>query len=71
MTLTISIIAVVLLVFFIVFRQSLAKKKYQDTTYLSNLKQIAWFFDTIQTFSDSPIVGLVTNNFFFFLYVWP
>ena len=33
MTLTISIIAVALLVTFIVYRQSLEKKKYQDTTY--------------------------------------
>ena len=52
MTLTISIIAVVLLVAFIVYRQSLEKKKYQDTTYLSNLQQVFSFFDTTQRFDD-------------------
>ena len=52
MTLTISIIVVVLLVTFIVYRQSLEKKKYHDTTYLSNLQQIASFFDTIQALND-------------------
>jgi DNA helicase-4 len=52
MTLTIIIIAVALLVFLIVFRQSLEKKKYQDTTYLSNLQQIPLFFYTIQTLND-------------------
>ena len=52
MTLTITIIAVVLLVAFIVFRQLSEKKKYQDATYLSNLQQIALFFDTIQTLND-------------------
>jgi DNA helicase-4 len=52
MTLPISIIVVALLVSFIVYRQSLEKKKYQDTTYLSNLQQIASFFDTIQELND-------------------
>ena len=52
MTLTISIIAVVLLVAFIVYRQSLEKKKYQHNTYLSNLQQIASFFDAIQALND-------------------
>lgn len=52
MTLTIIIIAVALLVFFSLFRQSLEKKKYQNTTYLTNLQQIASFFDTIQTLND-------------------
>ena len=52
MTLTISIIVVVTLVAFIVYRQSLEKKKYHDTTYLSNLQQITSFFDTIQALND-------------------
>jgi DNA helicase IV len=52
MTLTITIIAVALFVAFIVYRQSLEKKKYQDTTYLSNLQQISSFFDTIQALND-------------------
>ena len=52
MALTISIIAVTLLVVFILFHLSLEKKKYQDTAYLSNLQQIASFFDTIQTLND-------------------
>ena len=52
MTVTIIIIAVALLVFFIVFRQSLEKKKYQSTAYLSNLQQINSFFDTIKALND-------------------
>lgn len=52
MTLTISIIVIALLVTFIVYRQSLEKKKYHDTTYLSNLQQITSFFDTIQALND-------------------
>lgn len=52
MTLIISIIAVAVLVAFIVYQQSLEKKKYLDTTYLSNLQQIASFFDTIQALND-------------------
>jgi len=52
MTLTISIIAIALLVAFIVYRQSLEKKKYHDSTYLSNLHQITLFFDTIQALDD-------------------
>lgn len=52
MTLTISIIVVALLVAFIVYRQSLEKKKYHDPIYLSNLQQIASFFDTIQALND-------------------
>ena len=52
MTLIISIIAVALLVAFIVYQQSLEKKKYHDTTYLSNLQQIASFFDTIKALND-------------------
>jgi len=45
-------IAIALLMLFIVFRQSLEKKKYQDTTYLSNLQQTASFFFTVQTLND-------------------
>jgi DNA helicase IV len=52
MTLTISIIAIALLVTFIVYRQSLEKKKYQDSTYLSNLQQIASFSDTLHSLDD-------------------
>ncbi len=52
MALTISIIAVTLLVVFLLFHLSLEKKKYQDTAYLSNLQQIASFFDTIKTLND-------------------
>lgn len=52
MELTISIIVIALFVTFIVYRKSLEKKKYQDTTYLSNLQQIASFFDTIQVLND-------------------
>jgi DNA helicase IV len=52
MILTISIIAITLVVAFIGYQQSLEKKKYQDTTYLSNLKQIASFFDTIKALND-------------------
>lgn len=52
MELTISIIVIALFVTFIVYRKSLEKKKYQDTTYLSNLQKIASFFDTIQVLND-------------------
>jgi DNA helicase-4 len=51
MVLTISV-AIALVVLFIIFRQSLEKKKYQDTTYLSNLQQIASFFETVQSLND-------------------
>lgn len=52
MTLTISIITIAFLVAFVVYRQLLEKKKYQDSTYLSNLQQIATFFNTIQSLND-------------------
>ena len=52
MTLTVSIIAILLLVTFIVFRQSLEKKKYKATAYLSALQKIASFFDTLRTLDD-------------------
>ena len=46
------ICSVVIISFLIVYRQLTEKKKYQDTTYLSNLIQITLFFDTIQSFDD-------------------
>jgi len=52
MILTIIIISIAVLFFVFVFRQSLEKKKYLNTVYLSNLQQITSFFDTIQTLSD-------------------
>ena len=52
MTLTVSIIAILLVVTFIVFRQSLEKKKYKATAYLSALQKIASFFDTLRTLDD-------------------
>ena len=52
MTLTISIIAVALLLAFIVFRQVFEKRKYLDKIYLDNLQQTASFFQTIQSFND-------------------
>ena len=52
MTLTIGIIAISLLLANIVYRQCLEKKKYQDSTYLKNLKHVASFFDTIQALDD-------------------
>jgi DNA helicase IV len=52
MILIIILISIAVLVFLIVYRQLLEKKKYQDTTYLSNLQQISSFFDTILTLND-------------------
>ncbi len=52
MTLIISIVAIAFLVAFISSRQSLEKKKYEDSTYLSNLQQITSFFDAIQSLND-------------------
>src|SRR6187431_1732143 len=52
MILTIIIISIAVLFSLIVFRQSSEKKKYQDTVYQSNLKQITEFFNLIQTLSD-------------------
>lgn len=52
MKLTICIIGIVLLVIFIVLLQSLEKKKYKNTTYLSNLQKVASFFVTIQSLDD-------------------
>src|SRR5690606_1417369 len=49
---TLIIFSVVIISFLIVYRQLTEKKKYHDTTYLSNLLQITSFFDTIQRFDD-------------------
>lgn len=47
-----SIISIAILVFLIIYRQSLEKKKYQGAVYLSNLQQVFSFFDTIKTLND-------------------
>lgn len=52
MILTLIIISAVIISFLIFYRQVTEKKKYQDTTYLSNVQQVAAFFDTIQRFDD-------------------
>ena len=52
MILLIFIISIILLVCFIIFYNWFEKKKYQNTNYLLNLKQITSFFDTIQNFND-------------------
>ena len=52
MKLTISIIVTAILFLYMFFRQMLEKKKYKDTTYISNLQQITSFFYTIQTLND-------------------
>ena len=49
---TLIIIFTVISSFLIVYRQLTEKKKYQDTTYLSNIQQIFSFFDAIQRFDD-------------------
>lgn len=49
---TLIIISAIIISILIVYRQLAEKKKYQDTTYLSNLQQISSFFDTIQGFDD-------------------
>ncbi|WP_264564716.1 UvrD-helicase domain-containing protein [Flavobacterium sp. N3904] len=52
MIVTLIIISAVITSFLIVYLQLKEKKKYQDTTYLSNVQQIAAFFDTIQRLDD-------------------
>jgi len=52
MILTISIIGIVVLLLFIFFRQSLEKKKYQDTFFINKLQQVIEFIDRIQKLSD-------------------
>lgn len=52
MSLTIYIIAVVLLLAFIIYRKWLDKKKYHDSNYLLNLQLINSFFDTINSLND-------------------
>lgn len=50
---TLIIIPVAIIVSLIIYyRQQTGKKKYQETTYLSNLPLIALFFDTIQKLDD-------------------
>ena len=49
---TLIIFSVLTISFLVVYRQLTEKKKYQDTTYLSNLIQIVSFFDIIQRFDD-------------------
>jgi DNA helicase-4 len=48
----ILIIIIVLTISFLIVNQQLEKRKYQDATYLTNLKQISSFFDTIEQFDD-------------------
>lgn len=48
---TLIIISSIIISLVIGYRQ-LEKKKYNDTTYLSNLQDISLFFDTIQRFDD-------------------
>ncbi len=52
MTLTQIVISAVIIGVLIFYRQLVEKKKYQDTTYLSNLQKIPSFFDTIQKIDD-------------------
>jgi len=52
MSLIISIISIAVLLLFIVFRQLLEKKKYQDTFYSSKLPQVTEFLEYIQTFDN-------------------
>ncbi len=52
MILTLIIFSVIIISSLIIYRQSIDKKKYQDTTYLSKLLQINSFFDTIQRFDN-------------------
>lgn len=52
MILTLIIISAIIISFLIVYLQLTEKKKYQSTTYLSNLEQISLFFDTIQKLDD-------------------
>jgi DNA helicase IV len=52
MILIIIIISIAVLFLSIVFFQSLERKKYSDTVYLSNLKLINEFIDLLQTLSD-------------------
>lgn len=49
MELTVIIIFVLMISFLIIYRQ---RKKYKDTTYLSNLRLISLFFDKIQRLDD-------------------
>lgn len=52
MILTLIIISAIIVSSLIVYRHLTEKKKYQSTTYLTNLEQSSLFFDTIQRFDD-------------------
>ena len=52
MILTLIVISAVIIGALIFYRQLVEKKKYQGTTYLSNLQKIHSFFDAIQKFDD-------------------
>lgn len=52
MTLTLIVISAIIIGVLIFYRQLVEKKKYQDTTYLSNLQKLSSFFDTIKKFDD-------------------
>lgn len=52
MILVIIIISTILISLLIVYLKNNEKKKYQDDTYLTNLKQIYLFFETIKNFDD-------------------
>ncbi|RAR46445.1 UvrD-helicase domain-containing protein [Flavobacterium lacus] len=47
-----GIILMAVVLHFVVFQPWLEKKKYQNTTYLTNLKQISLFFDALEQFDD-------------------
>lgn len=49
---TLIIFSIIIISSLIIYRQSIEKKKYQDTTYLSKLLKINSFFDTTQRFDD-------------------
>jgi DNA helicase-4 len=52
MILTISVISILVLLFFIIFRQLLENKKYHNTFYISKLQQVHEFLHYIQTLED-------------------
>lgn len=52
MTLILILIFAIIIGILIFYRKLAEKKKYHDTTYLSNLQQISSFFDMIERFDD-------------------
>lgn len=46
------IFSIVIISVLVVYRQVIEKKKYKDTTYLSNLERINSFLDSVQTLND-------------------